>query len=221
MDSMLAYPLLAIAIPAFLRFSVSSFFPNGIDELICALVYFGFWYFEFINQVFVTINNKNSILEIKNDKLSLLVIYLGFFLASYVAGGVAALRLTSHFGALPAWTFYLGLASMIVGVFFREWSMYTLGRYFTFPVMIVKGQKLITNGPYKIVRHPGYLAGVFLFAGLALALQSWAAPIVVIVMLIPIYTYRIHLEEQALVKKFGKQYLDYAKKVKIIVPYVL
>jgi protein-S-isoprenylcysteine O-methyltransferase Ste14 len=218
---MLAYLILAIGIPSFLKFSVSSFFPNGIDELVCALLYFGFWYFEFVNQVFVTIKNKQSILEIKNDKLSLLVIYLGFFVASYAAGWVAGLRFVNHFGALPVWTFYIGLALMAIGVFVREWSIYTLGRYFTFPVMIVKDQKLIIKGPYRFVRHPGYLAGALLFGGLALALQSWAAPIVVIVVLIPTYAYRIHLEEYALIKKFGKEYENYMKRTAMIIPYLI
>jgi len=220
-DLMFMLEVIAANIPAFLRFSVSPLFPNGLEELIAAIVYFIFWYFEFINQAFVTIRNRHSIVQIKNDKLSLLGIYLGYFAMSYIAGWVATLRLTTHFGALPVWSFWVGVGVMLVGEGLREWSYYTLGRFFTAPVMIAKDHKLVIRGPYKFVRHPGYLAGVLTFAGLGLALQSWAAPIVIVIVLLITYYYRIHVEEQALRKKFGKAYDDYAKKTATIIPYVL
>jgi protein-S-isoprenylcysteine O-methyltransferase Ste14 len=214
-------PVLATSISDFLRFSVNPLFPNGIDELVCALLFYIWFYFEIINQVFITFKNKNSVLEIKNDKLSLLVIYLGFIVMSYVAGWLAGLRLSSHFGGLPAWTFYIGIGVMLLGEALRQWSIYTLGRFFTYPVMIMKDHRLIIKGPYKFVRHPGYLAGMLTFSGLGLALQSWAAPIAVIVVLLFTYSYRIHFEEQALRRKFGKEYENYAKRTPMIIPHLL
>lgn len=38
-----------------------------------------------------------------------------------------------------------------------------------------RGQRVITEGPYVFVRHPGYIGALLMFAGLALALGSWWA----------------------------------------------
>src|SRR5262249_14989193 len=38
-----------------------------------------------------------------------------------------------------------------------------------------RGHKVVDTGPYAIVRHPGYVAGLLLFPGVALSLGSiWA-----------------------------------------------
>ena len=43
-----------------------------------------------------------------------------------------------------------------------------LGRSFTFQLVVRKGHKLITTGPYAIVRHPAYSGYCFAAAGLVL-----------------------------------------------------
>jgi protein-S-isoprenylcysteine O-methyltransferase Ste14 len=218
---MFVYILLAIDIPQFLRFSVSPLFPSGIDELIIVLIWFLWFYFEIINQVFVALKNKNSVIEIKNDKLSLLFIYFGAIAISYIEGWFGGLRVGYHFAALPVWTFYLGAAIMCSGEALRHWSTYTLGRFFTYPVVIMKDHKLINKGPYRFVRHPGYLGGILTFSGLGIALQSWAAAGAAVIVMLIAYAYRIYFEEKALKRHFGKQYENYAKKTALLIPYLL
>ena len=218
---MLAPFLLSLGLPQFLKFNVSPYFPSGLDELIAALLYFTWFYFELINQVYITMRNRNSVVQIKNDRFSLLVIYIGILGMSYVAGWFASLRLSSNIGALPSWFFWVGIAVMVTGELIRQWSIYTLGRFFTWPVMIAKDHRLIVKGPYKYIRHPSYLGGILTFSGLALALQSWIAPIVVVGILLLTYSYRIHVEEQALARKFGKEYKDYANRTSMIIPRIL
>jgi protein-S-isoprenylcysteine O-methyltransferase Ste14 len=218
---LLAYLRLAFvyfAVPAFFRFPVSSLFPSGIDELIVVLIWFTWFYFEIINQTFIAIKNKNSTIVIKNDRLSLLGIYLGALMISYFAGWLGGLRVADHFAQLPLWSFYLGVAVMCSGEVIRQWSIYTLGRFFTFPVVIMKDHKLIRKGPYRYIRHPGYLGGILTFTGLGLALQSWAAALVAAAFMVLVYSYRIYVEEKALRRHFGKSYDDYAKKTAMIIP---
>lgn len=38
-----------------------------------------------------------------------------------------------------------------------------------------RGQHVISSGPYAILRHPGYVGALMMFAGIALALASWWA----------------------------------------------
>jgi len=45
----------------------------------------------------------------------------------------------------------------------------TLGRHFTFELSLRNEHKLITTGPYSIVRHPSYLAGASVLVGMIVA----------------------------------------------------
>ncbi|KAI6137951.1 hypothetical protein BKA82DRAFT_961257 [Pisolithus tinctorius] len=44
----------------------------------------------------------------------------------------------------------------------------TLGRLFTFELAILPNHKLITSGPYTLVRHPSYMGAMVLLAGITL-----------------------------------------------------
>jgi protein-S-isoprenylcysteine O-methyltransferase Ste14 len=76
--------------------------------------------------------------------------------------GLAALVVAPAFvpGAVirpTALAFAIGLAIYLAGFAMRRWSEMTLGRYFTFTVMTSAEQPVITAGPYRFVRHPGYI----------------------------------------------------------------
>ena len=109
---------------------------------------------------------------------------------------------------------------VIAGEAFRQWSTYTLGRFFTAPVVIMSGHKLLTKGPYGVVRHPGYLGALMANAGLGLMVQSWLAPLVTMCIIALAYVYRIYLEEKALKREFGSKYVDYSRRTHRIIPYL-
>ena len=200
-----------------LGFKVSPLFPSGIAELAFVLVFFLWFYFEIINQVYIAFRNKGSSIKIKNDKFSLFGIYFGTIMILYI---------TSWFNGnapsynLPLWAFYLGLAMMIFGEGLRQWSTVTLGRFFTAAVIITNDHKLIIRGPYKFFRHPAYIGGTIAIVGISVAVRSWGAALIALAIMLLVYAYRIHFEEQALRKEFGRTYADYAKKTPIIIPRV-
>ena len=75
-----------------------------------------------------------------------------------------------------------------------------------------RGQRVITTGPYALVRHPMYL-GVFLFClGSGPALGSWwsALPLTIV---LPVFVRRTLLEDRMLKTELNG-YRDYAKKVR-------
>jgi protein-S-isoprenylcysteine O-methyltransferase Ste14 len=69
-----------------------------------------------------------------------------------------------------------GLAGLFVAMITIAWIMRT--NPFFSPVVRIqseRGHRLITSGPYAIVRHPGYLTAVLMFLSGGLALGSWVA----------------------------------------------
>ncbi len=99
--------------------------------------------------------------------------------------------------------------------------MAILGKFFSAVVGIQKDQQVIEKGPYKYVRHPSYSGALIIFIGLGLALQSWAAVITLTLLFIIAYGYRIYVEEKALISELGEPYIEYKKRTKRLIPYMV
>ena len=76
----------------------------------------------------------------------------------------------------------------------------------------VKTTKLVTTGSYSIVRHPQFFAGILLSLGFILISQHWLVMALGIVVMLIFYLAGVE-GDQGAIKKFGKQYKDYMKKV--------
>jgi protein-S-isoprenylcysteine O-methyltransferase Ste14 len=79
-------------------------------------------------------------------------------------------------------------------------------------VRVEEGQKVISTGVYGIVRHPMYLAALFLLAGTPLALGSWWT-LLVFPLFIPLLVVRILNEERVLVRDLSG-YAEYRHEVR-------
>ena len=109
------------------------------------------------------------------------------------------------------WDFYsgLGFLAMLVGLSFRIYVIQILGRNFSATVQIKDKQELITNGPYKLLRHPSYTGAWFYFIGFGLFLQVFWGTVIFSLGLWLAYQKRINAEEESLLHTFGDQYLNY------------
>ena len=79
-------------------------------------------------------------------------------------------------------------------------------------IEVVKGQKVIQSGPYRIVRHPMYLGTILMYVVSPLALGSYWA-IIPAIFIIPILIARIINEEKVLTKEL-EGYSEYKQKTK-------
>jgi protein-S-isoprenylcysteine O-methyltransferase Ste14 len=70
----------------------------------------------------------------------------------------------------------LGYVLIAAGIALGAWAQ-AVNRFFEPGVRIQRerGQLVITSGPYKFVRHPGYVSAIIIFAGVPLSLASWWA----------------------------------------------
>ncbi|OCH89302.1 hypothetical protein OBBRIDRAFT_819793 [Obba rivulosa] len=76
----------------------------------------------------------------------------------------------ARMGITPSLAIGYGLA--IAGGLIR-WQCYrTLGRLFTYEITVRSGHRLVTEGPYSVVRHPSYAAGMVMTVGIAICLAS-------------------------------------------------
>lgn len=64
----------------------------------------------------------------------------------------------------------IGTTLMCIAAGIRVVSYRYLGPYFTFQLSIKKDHRLITDGPYAIVRHPSYTGSCIHLVGMALSL---------------------------------------------------
>lgn len=71
---------------------------------------------------------------------------------------------------------------------------------------------LMTNGPYRLCRNP-MLVGIYLY-DIGVLVWLWSVlPIFVFLVEVVLLTIQVHSEEKRLEKDFGKDYLDYKKRV--------
>lgn len=115
---------------------------------------------------------------------------------------------------------FFGVIIALIGVWIRFSSMKILGRFYSRNVGMQGGHKLIQNGLYKYVRHPGYLGSFLTFLGFAISSSSFIAVIINIILFFLVYSYRIKIEERVLITLFGEQYRQYQSKTWRIIPFL-
>jgi len=114
----------------------------------------------------------------------------------------------------------VGLALYVIGYLFMAGALITLGRNYQIGGSVPRSDdKMVMDGPYRLVRHPMYTAALSISLGLACLIQSWAffcvfcIYLVLILLLIP-------MEEDRLQQAYGEQYIAYQQKAKALIPYV-
>jgi protein-S-isoprenylcysteine O-methyltransferase Ste14 len=192
-------------------------FPSYTAALVFNLVLILWILSEIIGAVIIpNIRRKRAEIE-RRDRSSVFILLISIFLSITISYYFAG----NHIAMLPSWVYYLGIILMLSGIFLRQWSIYVLGRFFSNVVGIQKDHKVVENGPYAYVRHPSYTGVLLILVGIGLAVQSWGATITLIAIFTVAYGYRIIVEEKALISKLGNDYINYSKRTKRIIPYVI
>ena len=113
-----------------------------------------------------------------------------------------------------------GITLVISGIILRFIAIRQLGKNFTVDVSTQEDQELKQDGFYRYLRHPSYSASLLSFGGFGLFLNNWISLIIVIVLPFLAFKRRINVEEEVLLKQFGKQYSDYISKTRRIIPFL-
>ncbi|MCP4204673.1 MAG: isoprenylcysteine carboxylmethyltransferase family protein [bacterium] len=140
-------------------------------------------------------------------------------LAVYAIWTVRAPLMRQHFGYRPI-TIGMGVALYLAGA---AWDWRVL-RKLRFPVLaglpeLSSGSsgRLLTDGPYGIVRHPRYFGALIGITGFAL-ICNYLWVYVVVAASVPVGWLMIVLEERELMERFGSDYERYRRRVPCFVP---
>lgn len=123
-------------------------------------------------------------------------------------------------GRLPRAAGPAGAAAMAAGLALRTWSMRMLGNSYSRTLRTSDDQVVVDRGPYRAVRHPGYLGSLLVWAGFGLTAGSAPAAAAVGGLMGEAYRRRIEAEERMLRSRFGDAYARYAERTWRLIPFV-
>jgi protein-S-isoprenylcysteine O-methyltransferase Ste14 len=118
---------------------------------------------------------------------------------------------------IAAW---VGVVVMVLGIALRIWSSRVLGRFFTRTLRVAADQQVVGDGPYRLVRHPGYLGDILLWTGAAFATLNWIVFAGLTLAALLAYSYRIRVEERMLQQSLGEPYRAYMAHTWRLLPLV-
>jgi protein-S-isoprenylcysteine O-methyltransferase len=142
---------------------------------------------------------------------------------AYLVSGIALAFswILNRFGIamLPTWVGWVGLGVAIFGILFRWWANRVLGAFYTRTLKVVENQTIVRAGPYGVIRHPGYLGSILMWTGVAVSTTNWIVTLVVLIVMLIAYVYRIQTEEKMLVS-MNPDYAEYRKGTWRLMPFV-
>ncbi|MEA1924713.1 MAG: protein-S-isoprenylcysteine O-methyltransferase [Candidatus Altiarchaeota archaeon] len=122
---------------------------------------------------------------------------------------------------LPDWIRWIGVICFGFGLALFWWVHKTLGKNWSHVLEIRRNHRLVTQGPYKYVRHPMYTQ-IWIWAICQwLILSNWVVGVVGVLTWSILYFIRIHEEEKMMIEHFGKEWENYCRRTtKKLVPWV-
>jgi len=116
-------------------------------------------------------------------------------------------------GGFPLGVQMIGLALCVASYSLLAWAMAS-NAFFSQVVRVQtdRGQTVVTGGPYRLVRHPGYLGAVAFEPGMSVLLGSWWAVALGVICSL-LFVVRTELEDRSLRAELPG-YADYAERVR-------
>jgi protein-S-isoprenylcysteine O-methyltransferase Ste14 len=127
------------------------------------------------------------------------------------SGSFASRPGVSGLVAIPA------VAASVAGLAVSLWA------FASFPQIgtghyIDSGQRIVSRGIYRWIRHPIYLGVFLVWIGFALGCQSLAAGTAIAVYVLPAYLLYIRAEEEMMSSHFGDEYARYCERAGALLP---
>jgi protein-S-isoprenylcysteine O-methyltransferase Ste14 len=111
-----------------------------------------------------------------------------------------------------------GAVLLVVSTVLALWARITLGRMWSYAPEVREHHELVTNGPYRITRHPIYTSILGMLLGSAM-MWGFGPFLLLVIGFGLIFAYRIPREEKLMTETFGEQYVKYQREVPRLIPF--
>jgi protein-S-isoprenylcysteine O-methyltransferase Ste14 len=145
----------------------------------------------------------------------LVLAWIGFFVPLiWLASPVLSFaEYPLRIGALVA-----GVTCFVIGLWLFYRSHADLGTNWSITLEVREQHRVITEGVYRRIRHPMYLALLLYSVGHALVIPNWFAGPSNLIAFAILFALRVRPEEQMMVDEFGDEYAAYTARTKRLVP---
>ncbi len=199
---------------AVIALAVLFFWPAGTFDFWQAWLYMGLLFGLMLVVMLYLLKYSPELIErrmrtkepLKEQSLIIKLSYIPFLLAYILPG------FDRRYGwsDVPLWLNLLVMALVFLGYILVMW-VFRENSYASRVVEVAQDQKVISSGPYALVRHPMYLGTLLLYVLSPLALGSYIA-LIPALLIIPVIIARILSEEKMLAKDLPG-YQEYMEKV--------
>lgn len=154
-------------------------------------------------------------MKVKEDPSSKTPVIFKLYILGYILPGF---DMRFHWSKVPTEAAIIGNIIVFLGYLFIFFVL-NENRYASTVIQVEEDQKVITTGPYSIVRHPMYLGLVLMLLATPVALGSWIAMLPMLLS-VPMHVYRIRKEE-SLLRTQLKGYEEYCEKTRYrLIPFI-
>jgi len=112
----------------------------------------------------------------------------------------------------------IGTGVLAFGLWLLHRSHADLGTNWSVTLEIRESHRLVTNGVYRSVRHPMYLALLLCGLGQALVIPNWIAGPVYGAAMALVFAFRLKPEERLMRDRFDGEYEAYASRTRRLIP---
>lgn len=122
-----------------------------------------------------------------------------------------------HTVQFPSLLNFIGLLIFLLGLILHVWTAKLLSLWGLIGVPEIlpkKNSRLITSGPFLVIRHPTYLAHSLIFFGAFIWTEFIALGVLAILDFLTVNAFVIPFEERELLRRFGYLYEEYKQKVR-------
>ena len=115
--------------------------------------------------------------------------------------------------------YWPGVILIVAGLGFTVWARQRLGRNWSGTVQVKQDHQLISDGPYRFVRHPIYTGILVAFLGTAAIIGHWGAILAVLIAFGSFWR-KLTLEERFMRETFGSAYEEYRGRTAALIPHL-
>jgi protein-S-isoprenylcysteine O-methyltransferase Ste14 len=120
----------------------------------------------------------------------------------------------------PTWVDEVALGIALLSAIFSVLAVRELGLQWRIQAVVTEHHKLITTGPYSLVRNPIYTSLLGMLIATGLIMSTWYLTVLAAILYLAGTEIRVHQEEKLLREKFGAEFNAYCSRVPAYLPFI-